>query len=85
MSFNHSRAGIRKPDVLALNVRELYRQLKPYMEICPDAEVMVATGRRQFYPVGIDRSDFGDRSIVVTCITPATDDFQSRRKQSQEN
>lgn len=54
-----------------MNVRELYRQLKPFVEMCPDQEVTVAvleTGTmRIVYPQYLDRSDHGERCLVLTC------------------
>ena len=75
---------MRGCDVNKMTVRELYEQLKPFVEICPDEEVMIATtlrfGPRLLYPMAVDRSDWGGREIIISCITPAADDFQSRRE-----
>lgn len=68
-----------------LTVRELYQQLKPFVQICPDEEVLVQVSTRfgtrdPVYPISVDRNDSSGREIVIGCITPAADDFHSRRK-----
>ena len=55
-------------------MRELNKQLAPFLEICPDEEIVIAAasraGVRLLYPVLIDRSSWGDHCIIISCVTP---------------
>ena len=53
-----------------MKVRELYRQLKPFVEMCPDQDITIEAGNGVRYPVSVDRSDYGEREVVIYAVRP---------------
>ncbi len=48
-----------------MTVRELYRALKAYVDMCPDQEILAVTPEGLREITYVDRSDYGGREIVL--------------------